>query len=170
VILSGPIGCHGISIMAARGDLGFEVDIESDTAALWPIVERLQGLGDELHVMRDPTRGGVASALNEIAEAAGVGVALDAGALPVPAPVRAACEMLGLDPLYVANEGTMVAVVPEARAGFVLDAMRSTSIGQGAVRIGTVVDRHPARVVMRTDIGGTRIVDMLPGAQLPRIC
>jgi hydrogenase expression/formation protein HypE len=170
VLVSGPLGRHGMAIMAAREGLAFEVDIESDTASLAPLVEALRGtVGEGVRCLRDATRGGLASALNEIARASGVGVTLS-GDLPVPAPVEAACEMLGLDPLYVANEGVMVAfVAPEVEAE-ALVAMRAHPVGASAVSIGRVVDEHRGMVVLRTGLGGTRVVDMLPGDQLPRIC
>ncbi|HET7603530.1 MAG TPA: hydrogenase expression/formation protein HypE [Gemmatimonadales bacterium] len=171
VLLSGPIGRHGMAIMAAREGLAFEAAIESDSALLYPLVKRLgQCLGGELHVLRDPTRGGVASALNEIAAASQVGIELDEGAVQVPGPVAAACEMLGLDPLYVANEGVLLAFVPAARAGESLDALRAEPLSGDAVAIGRVVAAHAGMVIMRTAIGGSRVVDMLPGDQLPRIC
>ena len=170
ILVSGPIARHGMAVMAAREGLRFESAITSDSAALPPLVDALRHAGVEVHVLRDPTRGGVASALNEIAVASGVGVEIDDAALPVPGDVRAACEMLGLDPLYVANEGVLVAFVPEAQAGCALSAMRAHPLGAGAVRIGRVVAGHPRFVVLRTALGGTRIVDLLPGDQLPRIC
>jgi hydrogenase expression/formation protein HypE len=171
VLVSGPIGRHGIAIMAVREGLEFEVEIESDTANLTPLVDLLRAeVGSAVHVLRDPTRGGVASALNEIAGAANVGVLLQEQGLPVPGPVTAACEMLGLDPLYVANEGIMVAIVDPTAADAALAAMRSHPLGAEATNIGTVVADHPGIVAMRTGIGGTRVVDMLPGDQLPRIC
>ena len=171
VLVSGPIGRHGIAIMSVREQLGFEAEVRSDTANLYPLVERLRaGLGGRVHVLRDPTRGGVASTLNEIAAASRVGVELEETALPVSAPVRAACEMLGLDPLYVANEGVLVAFVPPAFADDAEQAMRSHALGREARVIGRVVAEHPGLVVLRTPIGGTRVVDMLPGDQLPRIC
>jgi hydrogenase expression/formation protein HypE len=127
-------------------------------------------VGDAVHALRDPTRGGVASALNELAVASGVGVLLDEAAVNVPGPVAAACEMLGLDPLYVANEGVLTAIVRPDQAEPALAALRSHPLGADARVIGTVVAEHPGYVVLRTLVGGTRIVDMLPGDQLPRIC
>jgi hydrogenase expression/formation protein HypE len=157
--------------MAAREDLRFEVAIESDSAPLWPSVrELLAALGAEVHALRDPTRGGVASALNEIAAAARVGVVLDEQAIPVPDPVRAACEMLGLDPLYVANEGVLLAIVPEACVELALGAIRSHPVGALAAAIGRVVAQHPGYVALETALGGSRVIDLLPGDQLPRIC
>ncbi len=170
ILLSGPIARHGMAIMAAREGLSFESAITSDSAALPPLVDAMRDAGMDVHVLRDPTRGGVASALNEIAVASGVGVEIDEAALPVPGDVRAACELLGLDPLYVANEGVLVAFVPEAQAARALSAMRFHPLGAEAVRIGRVVAEHPRFVVLRTALGGTRVVDLLPGDQLPRIC
>jgi len=171
VIVSGPLGRHGIAIMTAREGIAFEAEVTSDTAALTPLVERLrERVGDAVHTLRDPTRGGLASALNEIAAAAGIGVVLDEAALPIPGPVAAACEMLGFDPLYVANEGVLVAFVPEPLADAAVAALREHPLGQAAARIGRAVAGHPGMVVLETGIGGTRVVDMLPGDQLPRIC
>jgi hydrogenase expression/formation protein HypE len=133
-------------------------------------VERLKATGVDVHVLRDPTRGGVASALNEIATISRVSITLAEQSLPVPDDVRAACEMLGLDPLYVANEGVLLAIVPAADAAGVLDALRSHELGRYATVIGRVAIHPAATVVMRTALGGTRIVDVLPGDQLPRIC
>ena len=171
VLVSGPIGRHGIAVMTAREGLMFEAELESDTANLYPLVAALrEAVGDAVHVLRDPTRGGVASALNEIAAAANVGVLLEETALPVPGPVAAACEMLGFDPLYVANEGILVAFVEGAAAGAALAALRAHPLGAEAAILGTAVRDHPGLVALRTAIGGTRVVDMLPGDQLPRIC
>jgi hydrogenase expression/formation protein HypE len=171
VLVSGPIGRHGMAIMAARADLGLETTITSDTAALPPLVEALRAAaGDAVHALRDPTRGGVASALNELARASGVGVTLHEAALPIPGPVSAACAVLGLDPLYVANEGILVAFVAPEAADRALLALRAHPLGIHAARIGHAVARHPGLVVLETGIGGTRVVDLLPGDQLPRIC
>ena len=171
VLVSGPIGRHGMAIMALREGLGLESELESDSATLWPLVARLRdAVGDAVHVLRDPTRGGVASALNEIAQAAGVGFVLDEAVLPVPPTVRGACEMLGLDPLYVANEGIFVAVVAEAAVAQALEVMRGHPLGAEAKLIGRAVEAHPGMVTLKTFLGGSRIVDMLPGDQLPRIC
>lgn len=170
-IISGPIGLHGIAILAARGAIAFEVDVASDSAYLGPVVDRLRtAVGADVHALRDPTRGGLASTLNEIAAASGVGIVLAEGAVPVPDAVAGACEMLGFDPLYVANEGVLVAFVPGPRADDALLALRGHRLGADAAAIGRVVADHPGLVVMETGIGGTRIVDMLPGDQLPRIC
>ncbi len=171
VLVSGPLGCHGMAVMARREGLEFEIEIESDTASLWPLVRLLRELPrGSVRVLRDPTRGGAASTLNEIAAASNVGIELEEHLLPVPGPVAAACEMLGLDPLYVANEGVLVAFVDGAYADAALERLRSSPLGAGATRIGSVVETHPGMVVARTGLGGSRVVDMLPGDQLPRIC
>jgi hydrogenase expression/formation protein HypE len=171
VLVSGPIGRHGMAIMAVREGFAFESEITSDTANLAPLVAALRTeLGHGVHVLRDATRGGVASALNEIAAASIVGVELEDHALPVPGPVQAACEMLGLDPLYVANEGVMVAFVHPDEAARALQVLGGFEEGKNAAVIGKVVSEHAGMVVLRTGLGGTRVVDMLPGDQLPRIC
>ena len=170
IVVSGPIARHGMAIMAKREGLAFEADIESDTGSLVPLVDALRAeIGDGVHCLRDATRGGLASALNEIAAASGVGVLLERSP-PVPPAVEAACEMLGLDPLYVANEGVMVALVAGDAAGRAVEAMRRHDIGVGATVVGRVTEDHPGTVALRTGLGGTRVVDMLPGDQLPRIC
>jgi hydrogenase expression/formation protein HypE len=170
VILSGPIGLHGVAIMSVREGLEFEVEIESDTQPLGALVAALVAVAPDVHVLRDPTRGGLASALNEIAAASGVGIAIDEPAVPIPGPVRAACEMLGLDPYHVANEGKCVAIVPADRADAALAAIRSVPEGVDAAIVGKVVSEHPGMVTVRTIVGSERIVDMLVGEQLPRIC
>ena len=170
VILSGPIGLHGVAIMSVRDGLEFEVEIESDTQALNGLVAAMLAAEPDIHVLRDPTRGGLSSSLNEIAAASRVGMVLDEPALPIPGPVRAACEFLGLDPLHVANEGKLVAIVPAASAEAVLAAMRALPEGAEAAVIGRVVADHPGMVTIRTIVGSERIVDMLVGEQLPRIC
>ena len=172
VILSGPIGLHGVAIMSVREGLGFEAEIASDSQPLNRLVAALTAACPGVHVLRDPTRGGLASALNEIAAASNVGIELREERIPIPGPVHAACEMLGLDPLHVANEGKLVAIVPAASADAVLAAMRAVEDGSGAeaVEIGRVVADHPRMVTMRTIVGSQRIVDMLVGEQLPRIC
>jgi hydrogenase expression/formation protein HypE len=171
ILLSAPIGRHGMAIMAVREGLAFETTIESDTANLAPLVANLRdAAGESVMVLRDPTRGGLASALNEIAQASQVGMALDETTLPVPTDVAAACEMLGLDPMYVANEGVLVAIVRPEGAESALAALRAHPLGAEAVRIGEVVASHPGYVVLKTAMGGNRIVDLLPGDQLPRIC
>ncbi len=171
VIVSGPIGCHGIAVMAAREGLDLEVEMESDAATLYPLVVKLrESVESGVHVLRDPTRGGLASALNEIAIAAGVGIELQEDRIPIPGPVNAACEILGFDPLYVANEGILLAIVDRSACDDALAALRSHALGSHAAAVGRVVGEHPGLVALRTAIGGTRIVDMLPGDQLPRIC
>ena len=170
VIVSGPIGLHGVAIMSVREGLEFEVEIASDTQALNGLVAAVLAVEPDVRVLRDPTRGGLSSTLNEVAEASGVGMVLDEGAIPIPDAVHAACEMLGLDPLHVANEGILVAVVSAESAAGVLAAMHTVPQGVGAVRIGEVVADHPGMVTVRTIVGSERIVDMLVGEQLPRIC
>jgi hydrogenase expression/formation protein HypE len=170
VLASGAIGRHGMAIMAAREGLDLETTITSDSANLAGLVHVLRRAHVDVHTLRDPTRGGVASALNEIAAASGVGIEIHEELLPVPDDVRAACEVLGLDPLYVANEGVLIAIVPQAEAERALRIMRLHPLGIGAEEIGRVIARHPGVVALRTSLGGTRIVDMLPGDQLPRIC
>ncbi|WP_097876374.1 hydrogenase expression/formation protein HypE [Streptomyces sp. ms184] len=170
VLVSGQIGVHGVAIMSVREGLEFGVEIQSDTASLAGLVGDMLAVCPDLHVLRDPTRGGLATSLNEIASAAGTGITLDEGALPVPETVANACSFLGLDPLYVANEGKLVAFVPPDRADAVLEAMRAHPLGKESVRIGTCVEEHPGMVVAATGLGGTRVVDMPLGEQLPRIC
>ena len=171
LLISGPIAQHGMAIMSAREGLEFDAQIESDSASLVPLVELLrQRAGSAVHAMRDPTRGGVASALNEIAAASGIGIRLDETSLIVPPAVGAACEMLGLDPLYVANEGVLVAFVAEEAAADALQALRSHPLGAYAAVAGKAVAENAGLVVLRTSIGSHRVVDMLPGDQLPRIC
>ncbi len=171
VLLSGPIGCHGTAILSAREGLGFEAQIASDSQPLHRLVAAMVAAGaDAVHALRDPTRGGLASALNELAAASGVGIEIEEAAVPVPAPVAAACELLGLDVLHVANEGCLVALVAPEAAGAVLAAMRSRPEGAQAVRIGAVVPAPAGRVTAATLVGSSRIVDMLVGEQLPRIC
>jgi hydrogenase expression/formation protein HypE len=170
VIVSGPIAVHGIAIMSVREGLGFGSEITSDTAALHPLVAAMLAVTLDLHTLRDPTRGGLATSLNEIAAASGVGVRLVEKAIPVPDDVGNACAMLGLDPLYVANEGKVVAFVPREHADAVLAAMRAHPLGRGAAIIGECVTDHPTMVVATTTFGGTRVVDTPLGEQLPRIC
>lgn len=170
VIVSSAIGRHGMAIMAAREGLALETTITSDSACLVGLVERLRTMRVDVHVLRDPTRGGVASALNEIASSSAVGIEIVEGALPVPDDVRAACEVLGLDPLYVANEGVLIAVVPVDQQDAALSALRSHPLGRDAQTIGRVIAEHPGTVALRTALGGTRVVDLLPGDLLPRIC
>lgn len=170
VIVSGPVGVHGVAIMSVREGLEFGVEIESDCAALGGLVEAMLAVTPDLHVLRDPTRGGLAASLNEIAAASGAGVVLTERHVPVPPAVANACAVLGLDPFYVANEGKLVAFVPREHADAVLAAMRTHPLGAQAVIIGEAVEAHPGMVVARTGLGGTRVVDMPLGEQLPRIC
>jgi len=170
ILLSGTLGDHGMAIMALPGNPGFSSAIVSDTAALHGLIEAMLATGADLRVLRDPTRGGLATTLNEIARQSGAGMMLDEAAIPVNSEVAAACEFLGLDPLYVANEGKLVAVVAAADAERVLAAMRAHPLGQRAARIGSVVDDAHHFVQMTTGFGGRRIVDWLTGEQLPRIC
>ncbi len=170
ILVSGSIGDHGVAILSVREGLEFGATIESDTAPLNGLVAELLDETRTIHVLRDPTRGGVASALNEIARASQVGIVIDERKLPVQAAVRAACELLGMDPLYVANEGKLIAIVPPADAERLLVRMRAHPLGKHAAMIGHVTADHPGLVVARTGIGGTRIVDMMVGEQLPRIC
>ena len=170
IMLSGRIAEHGIAIMSAREGIEFETQVTSDCAPLNDLVETILKVSKNVHVFRDPTRGGVASALNEIADAAHVGIVIDETTIPVTEEVRGACEILGLDPLYIANEGKLIAFVPGGESSKILAAMRSHPDGKDAVVIGNVVPTHPGTVVMRTSIGGNRVVDMISGEQLPRIC
>jgi hydrogenase expression/formation protein HypE len=170
VLVNGVLGDHGAAILGARGDLLLDSPIESDCAALHGLVQALLAAAPGTRALRDATRGGIATVLNEIAEASDVGVEIDDERTPLRREVRGFCEILGLDPLYLANEGKLVAVVPEAEADRALAAMRAHPLGEGAVAIGFVHANDPGRVTMRTFTGGTRIVDMLVGEQLPRIC
>lgn len=170
VIVSGNMGDHGIAVLAARGELGFETDIQSDAAPLNHLVAAMLAVSQRIHVLRDPTRGGLATTLNEIARQSHVGIAIREQDIPVQPAVAAACEMLGFDPLYVANEGKLIAIVHPEDADAVLQIMRTTRYGEGAVIVGEVVASPAGRVLMRTSIGSTRVVDMLAGEMLPRIC
>jgi len=170
VILSGPIAEHGMAIMATRAELELETPIVSDTAPLHELALDMLDAGGEIHCLRDPTRGGVATALAEIARKSSVGMVLEERAIPVREPVRGVCELLGLDPLYVANEGVLLAIVAPADADRVLARMRERPEGREARIIGQVVNDPARLVVLQTRVGGRRIVDMLPGEQLPRIC
>jgi hydrogenase expression/formation protein HypE len=170
VIVSGPIGAHGIAILSVRDGLEFGADVVSDTAPLGGLVAAMTAVTPDIHVLRDPTRGGLAASLNEIATASGTGVVLSERDIPVPDTVAAACGFLGLDPLYVANEGRLVAFVPRPHADAVLAAMRAHPQGAGAAIVGECVADHPGMVVARTGLGGTRVVGLPLGEQLPRIC
>ncbi len=171
ILISGEIAVHGIAILSVREGLEFETTLESDSAPLHSLVDRmLKVAGDRMHVLRDATRGGVSSVLNEIAAHAKVGIRLEETYIPIAEQVRGACELLGLDPLYVANEGKCLAVVERGIAEKVLAAMRSHPYGKKAAFIGEVTADHPGKVILRSRIGGLRVVDMLSGEQLPRIC
>ncbi len=174
IILSGTIGDHGMTIMSQREGLEFEGIIESDCASLSGLVAAMLATAspanDFIHTLRDPTRGGVATTLNEIAKHANVGMMLDERTIPVRESVKGACEVLGLDPLYVANEGKLLALVVPEMADAVLQTMRQHPLGQDAVIIGEVVETHPGMVLVKTEIGGTRVLDVMFGEQLPRIC
>jgi hydrogenase expression/formation protein HypE len=170
VLINGPVGDHGIAVLSTREGLSFQTEIQSDSAPLNGLVKDMLEVGRNIHVLRDPTRGGVATALNEVANQSAVGIELEESNLPVRPEVNAACEMLGLDPLYVANEGKVLVMVAPEDADQVLDKMRQHPLGRDSCIIGRVVSEHPGRVVLHTGIGGRRIVDMLSGEQLPRIC
>ncbi len=170
VILSGSIGDHGIAVLSARGDLGFDADVASDVAPLNHLVAAMLETRAQIHVLRDPTRGGVATTLNEIAQQSNVGIVLHEDALPLHPAVAAACEMLGFDPLYIANEGKLLAIVARQDAEKILRALRATRYGADAVVIGEVRAEPRGRVLMKTTIGSTRVVDVLMGELLPRIC
>lgn len=170
VLINGPVGDHGIAVLSTREGLSFQTEIQSDSAPLNKLVSDMLEVSRNIHVLRDPTRGGVATALNEVANQSAVGIELEESSLPVRPEVNAACEMLGLDPLYVANEGKVLVMVAPEDADQVLDKMRQHPLGGDSCIIGRVVSEHPGRVVLHTGIGGRRIVDMLSGEQLPRIC
>lgn len=170
VLVSGTIGDHGIAIMSVREGIEFDTVLESDTAPLTGLTQAMLHACPDIRCMRDATRGGLASVLNELADASRVGVRIDEAALPLRPEVRAACEMLGLDPLYVANEGKLIAVVPPQDAPVVLAAMRAHPLGAASAEIGQIVADHAGMVVLRSLVGGERVVTMLAGEQLPRIC
>jgi hydrogenase expression/formation protein HypE len=170
VLLSGTIGDHGITILSQREGLEFESAVASDTAALYTVVADMLRASSGIRCLRDPTRGGLSSSLNEIAARSRVGIELDEKAIPIREEVQGACEMLGLDPLYVANEGKLLAIVEPTAAESVLEAMRRHPLGRNARMIGTVTASHPTMVTLRTRLGTSRIVDLLSGDQLPRIC
>jgi hydrogenase expression/formation protein HypE len=170
VILSGTLADHGMAVLVARGDLALEAAIESDTAPVHELAASLVALGDALRWLRDPTRGGLATALNELAQAAGCAVVLDETTLPLKPAVHAACEILGIDPLYVANEGKLVAVVAPDAAAEALARLRAFPLGAGAVEVGEIRAEPEGLVLLETALGGSRIVDVLVGDPLPRIC
>jgi len=170
ILLSGPIGEHGVTILAQREGLGVSGELKSDSAPLTELCRAVVKAAPGLRTMRDLTRGGLSSAMNEIAVSARVGMALEERKIPVSEAVRGVCELFGLDPMYVANEGKLIAIVAPEDAEAALTAMRTVDTGVGAAMIGTVTSRRPGCVVMRTSFGTDRIVDMLAGDQLPRIC
>jgi hydrogenase expression/formation protein HypE len=170
ILVSGSMGDHGVAILSKRENLGFETEIQSDSAALHELVAAMVAAVPDIHCLRDPTRGGLATTLNELSHQSGVGMQIREGAIPVRPEVAAACELLGLDPLYVANEGKLIAVCPPDQADRLLEAMRSHSLGLEASIIGEVVEDPHRFVQMETGFGGSRIVDWLAGEQLPRIC
>lgn len=169
-LVNGMLGDHGAAIMAARGDMALSTDLKSDCQSLNAMIEAVIAAAPDVRAARDATRGGVASALNELADASGVSIEVDETTLPLRPEVKGVCEILGLDPLYLANEGTLVMFVPASQSGAALAAMRATPMGQNAAVIGIAHKDHPGRVTMRTLFGGQRLVDMLVGEQLPRIC
>jgi hydrogenase expression/formation protein HypE len=170
VLISGDLGAHGIAILSVREGLEFEGPVSSDTACLWPAVEALLDAGIEIHCMRDLTRGGLSSALNEIASVAGLRITVDEARIPVSDIVSGACELLGLDPLYVANEGRFAVFVAPQDAERALTILRSQSVSAGAVQVGQVYEHRSGIVTIRSRIGGNRVLDMMSGEQLPRIC
>lgn len=170
ILVSGTIGDHGIAIMSVREGIEFETVLESDCASLADLTRVMLEACPHIRCMRDPTRGGVSSALNELASASRVGIEIDEKAIPIRPEVRAACEMLGLDPLYVANEGKLIAVVPEEDANHLLEVMKSHPLGRNAAIIGMTVAEHCGMVIQRSMVGGSRVVTMIAGEQLPRIC
>lgn len=170
VLLSGTVGDHGIAIMSQREGLRFSTSLQSDCAPLNKLVSEMLKVSSRVHCLRDPTRGGLASTLNEFARQSRVGIAIEEERIPIKEEVRAACELLGLDPLYIANEGKLVAVVAPEDADIILECMRHNPCGRDAAIIGEVTDEHPGRVTMRTTLGPSRIIDMLTGELLPRIC
>ena len=170
IVLSGSLGRHGIAIMALREGLSLDAAIESDSAPVFPLVEALVDEGIDIHMLRDPTRGGVSSSLNEIAGKSGAGIVIEESRLPVGPEVQGVCEILGLDPLYVANEGNFLAFVGAGQGERAVEVLRGYSLGREAVVIGRAVEEHPGVVIMKTLIGGERIVDVMSGEQLPRIC
>lgn len=170
VLINGTLGDHGIAVLSKREGLTFETDLISDSAALNALVEALLAAAPRVHCLRDPTRGGLAAALNELAGTSDVGIEIDESAIPIRPAVSAACEMMGFDPLTVANEGKMVVFVPQEEAQAALNALRAHPLGTNAARIGMVTAEHPGMVLVQTGIGGRRVLDMPLGELLPRIC
>jgi hydrogenase expression/formation protein HypE len=170
IIVSGTIADHGIAVLSSREGLKFDSDIQTDSAPLNKMVQSLVQSDHDIHVLRDPTRGGLGTTLNEIAVQSNVGISIDEQSLPVRGAVQGTCELLGFDPLYIANEGKLIAFVPEKDAQKALEIIRQDEFGKDAVIIGEVTEQKPGKVVLQTLIGGQRVVDMLTGEQLPRIC
>ncbi len=170
ILVSGSLGNHGVAIMSSRENLQFETRIQSDSAALHDLVAQMVATAPDIHCLRDPTRGGLATALNELAQQSGVGMMLNESAIPVDPGVSSACELLGLDPLYVANEGKLICICPAPVADQLLQTMQAHPLGQNAAIIGEVIEDEQAFVQMQTRFGGHRVVDWLSGEQLPRIC
>lgn len=170
ILVNGSIGDHGVAIMSSRENLEFETSIESDSAALHELISDMVKAVPEIHCLRDPTRGGLATTLNELSRQSGVGMVIEEEALPIKGQIAAACELLGLDPLYVANEGKLVCICPNEKAEQLLAVMKDHSLGVEAAIIGEVIEDEHSFVQMKTAFGGTRVVDWLSGEQLPRIC
>ncbi len=170
VLISGAMGDHGIAVLSARGELGFDAEVQSDVAPLNTLIQNLLDVAPHVHVLRDPTRGGLATTLNEIAQQSGICIEIVENQIPVHPAVRAACEMLGFDPLYVANEGKIIVILPSNEVDGALEAMRHTQYGEETMLIGQVKTAPAGRVLMKTSIGGTRVLDVLAGEMLPRIC
>ncbi|PKO02978.1 MAG: hydrogenase expression/formation protein HypE [Chloroflexi bacterium HGW-Chloroflexi-5] len=170
VLISGTLGDHGIAVLTARGDLAFETQVKSDVAPLNHMIQQILAVAPHVHVLRDPTRGGLATTLNEIAEQSQVNITIDEKTIPVKPAVQTACEMLGFDPLYVANEGKLIVIVPENEADAALAVMKENTYGKGACRIGRVFESPAGRVLLKTQIGATRVLDVMAGEMLPRIC
>jgi hydrogenase expression/formation protein HypE len=170
IIINGRIAEHGIAIISTREGFEFEKPVQSDVAPLNSLVETILNVTKNVHVMRDPTRGGLASALNEISMSSNIGISINEESIPISEEIKGACELLGFDPLYVANEGKILVFVPPEEANNVLSAMRLHVLGRESMLIGKAVNEHPGKVIMKTSIGSNRIVDMLTGEQLPRIC
>lgn len=170
VLISGALGNHGIAVLQARGNLGFQSEVQSDTAPLNHLTQALCAAFPDVHVLRDPTRGGLATTLVEIAQQSSVTIQLDEPEIPIDASVRASCDLLGLDPLYLANEGKVIVILPEEHAEDALSLLRSQKYGEKARRIGRVIARSSGQLLLRTALGTTRVLDMLAGEMLPRIC
>jgi hydrogenase expression/formation protein HypE len=170
ILLSGTIGDHGIAVLSARGDLGFETQVKSDVAPINHLIQKTLLAAPQIHVLRDPTRGGLATTLNEIAVQSNVNLAIEESLIPIQPAVRSACEILGFDPLYVANEGKVIVIVPESQANQALTAMRSHQYGKDACRIGVVNSSPASRVLLRTQFGSSRVLEVMSGEMLPRIC